>query len=122
VRGGEIRAVCRQDQLLTCALRPAAIYGPGETRHFPRIMRSVRWGLLQFRIGSPSAKVDWVHVDNLVYAHLLAMAALLNPKTRSVPALASSRTLAEGSEGRRRGWRPQNLCTRQEAGVLHLRW
>ena len=24
--------------LVTCALRPAAIYGPGETRHFPRIV------------------------------------------------------------------------------------
>lgn len=93
----------RQEQLLTCALRPAAIYGPGETRHFPRIMRSVRQGLLRFRIGRPSAKVDWVHVDNLVHAHLLAMAALLHPPTRHVPAPgqfpeASTPQEAEGKE------------------------
>jgi nucleoside-diphosphate-sugar epimerase len=27
--------------LLTCSLRPAAIYGPGENRHFPRIVSSI---------------------------------------------------------------------------------
>eukprot|EP00897_Mesotaenium_endlicherianum_P005304 jgi/Mesen1/4801/ME000243S03977 len=66
-------------RLFTCALRPAAIYGPEEERHFPRIMTHVRRGLFLFTIGDKDARVDWVHVDNLVHAHLLATAALLAP-------------------------------------------
>jgi len=32
------------DSLVTCAVRPAAIYGEGETRHFPRIINIVNQG------------------------------------------------------------------------------
>ena len=63
----------------TCAIRPAAIYGPGENRHFPRIAALMRAGLYVFRIGDPSVRVDWVHGDNLADAHVRAMAALLAP-------------------------------------------
>jgi hypothetical protein len=51
-------------QVPTCVIRPAAIYGPGEERHFPRIVRTIDSGLFLVRIGH--ALVDWVHVDNLV--------------------------------------------------------
>ena len=50
--------------LATCVIRPAAIYGPLEERHFPRIIETIDSGLFLFRIGR--ALVDWVHVDNLV--------------------------------------------------------
>jgi nucleoside-diphosphate-sugar epimerase len=67
-------------KLLTCALRPAAIYGAGEQRHFPRIVRLVDLGL-NIRIGN--AIVDWVHVDNLVSAILLAHTRLASIKGRA---------------------------------------
>ncbi len=62
--------------LATCAVRAAAIYGPGETRHFPRIARLVSLGAVVFSVGPPSTRVDWVHGDDLARAHVLAAAAL----------------------------------------------
>lgn len=64
--------------LYTCAVRPAAIYGPGEERHLPRIVNFAKLGLLPFRVGNPSVKTDWVYVDNLVLALLLASMGLLD--------------------------------------------
>lgn len=37
-----------------------------------RIINLLRKGLAKFSIGSKDSKVDWVHVDNLVHAHILA--------------------------------------------------
>lgn len=50
--------------LKTSVIRPAAIYGENEQRHFPRIIKHIDSGIFNFRIGQ--ALVDWVHVDNLV--------------------------------------------------------
>lgn len=50
--------------LRTCSLRPAAIYGEHERRHFTRIVKHIDSGAFVFRIGS--AIVDWVYIDNLV--------------------------------------------------------
>jgi nucleoside-diphosphate-sugar epimerase len=60
----------------TCAVRPAAIYGPGEARHFPRIAALARAGAVRFSIGPSSSRVDWVHGANAAHAHVLAAAAL----------------------------------------------
>ncbi|XP_023562583.1 short-chain dehydrogenase/reductase family 42E member 1 isoform X2 [Octodon degus] len=62
--------------LRTCALRPAGIYGPGEQRHLPRIVSYIERGLFRFVYGDPSSLVEFVHVDNLVQAHMLASEAL----------------------------------------------
>ena len=62
--------------LVTCAIRPAAIYGEGEERHFPRIVSHFDMGLFLFTIGRPSDRVDWVHVDNLTQACDRALHAL----------------------------------------------
>jgi nucleoside-diphosphate-sugar epimerase len=74
------------DTIATCAVRPAAIYGEGEERHFPRIIEVLESGMLKFLVGSPDSLVDWVHVDNLVYGHILAAAKLLsaNPSQRQL--------------------------------------
>lgn len=66
------------DRLFTCSIRPAAIYGDGEERHFPRMIKIMKSGLWIFNIGKPTDKVDWVFIDNLVYAHILAAAKLLS--------------------------------------------
>ena len=59
--------------LLTASIRPSAIYGKGEQRHFPRIVQNIDRGFLIFQIGE--ALVDWVHVDNLVGTHFIVYVA-----------------------------------------------
>ena len=53
------------------SLRPYGIYGEGEERHFPRMIRYFKRGLF-FLFGTAADASDWVHVDNLVHAILLA--------------------------------------------------
>ncbi|PIA25690.1 hypothetical protein AQUCO_10900022v1, partial [Aquilegia coerulea] len=64
--------------LYTCVIRPAAIYGPGEERHLPRIVSLTKLGLFTFRIGDAGVKTDWVYLDNLVLALILASMGLLD--------------------------------------------
>ena len=64
--------------LQTCALRPAAIWGKGESRHMHRVYDYLMKGMFFFRFGSPSARMDFVHVKNLSNAHILAMEKLCN--------------------------------------------
>ncbi len=52
------------EPFFSCSLRPAAIYGEGELRHLPRIVKHLDSGLFLMKIGE--ATVDWVHIDNLV--------------------------------------------------------
>jgi nucleoside-diphosphate-sugar epimerase len=59
------------------ALRMAGIYGVGERRHFPRIMRLVRWGAVKMTVGGLECRQEWVSVANVAYAHLLAAWRLL---------------------------------------------
>ncbi|XP_019850393.1 PREDICTED: short-chain dehydrogenase/reductase family 42E member 1-like [Amphimedon queenslandica] len=69
--------------LRTCALRCAGIYGEGEQRHLPRIVDYLEKGLVLFTFGDKDVKTDFLHVDNLVQAHIKAAAALMLP--RSIP-------------------------------------
>ncbi|KGL81054.1 Putative short-chain dehydrogenase/reductase family 42E member 2, partial [Tinamus guttatus] len=64
----------------TCVLRPPGIYGPEEQRHLPRLAKNIERGLLSFKFGDPSAKMNWVHVENLVQAQVLAAGALTPEK------------------------------------------
>ncbi|KAF5194949.1 3 beta-hydroxysteroid dehydrogenase type [Thalictrum thalictroides] len=64
--------------LYTCVIRPAGIYGPGEERHLPRIVSYAKLGLFTFRIGDAGVKTDWVYLDNLVLALILASMGLLD--------------------------------------------
>lgn len=68
--------------LRTCALRPAGIYGPGEQRHLPRVVSYIEGGLFRFIYGDASSLVEFVHVDNLVSAHVLAAEALTDEKQK----------------------------------------
>ncbi|KAL0993160.1 hypothetical protein UPYG_G00104020 [Umbra pygmaea] len=69
--------------LRTCVLRPSGIYGPEERRHLHRVMVNVERRFFSFSFGNPHAKMNWVHVDNLVLAHILA-AESLTPKKNCV--------------------------------------
>ncbi|XP_066531745.1 putative short-chain dehydrogenase/reductase family 42E member 2 [Hoplias malabaricus] len=66
--------------LRTCALRPSGIYGPEERRHLHRVMVNVERRLFSFSFGNPNARMNWVHVDNLVMAHQLAAEGLTPEK------------------------------------------
>lgn len=67
--------------LRTCAIRPAGIYGEGEQRHLPRIVGLMRKGMFCFTIGQSDSLVEFVYVDNLVDAHILAVDKLLRAST-----------------------------------------
>eukprot|EP00071_Canis_lupus_P020964 XP_013969900.1 putative short-chain dehydrogenase/reductase family 42E member 2 [Canis lupus familiaris] len=66
--------------LRTCVLRPPGIYGPEEQRHLPRVASHIKKRLLMFRFGDRRTQMNWVHVHNLVQAHVLAAEALTAAK------------------------------------------
>jgi nucleoside-diphosphate-sugar epimerase len=64
--------------LRTIALRPHLIWGVGDPHLVPRILARARAGRLRI-VGAGRNRVDMVHVENAVDAHLLAEAALGAP-------------------------------------------
>ena len=60
--------------LLTCALRPHLVYGPGDPHLLPRLVTRAKAGKLAW-IGGGNL-VDVTYVDNAAHAHLLALDAL----------------------------------------------
>ncbi|XP_052569213.1 LOW QUALITY PROTEIN: putative short-chain dehydrogenase/reductase family 42E member 2 [Peromyscus californicus insignis] len=66
--------------LRTCVLRPPGIYGPEEQRHLPRVANHIKKRLFMFRFGDRRTRMNWVHVQNLVQAHMLAAEALTMAK------------------------------------------
>jgi len=79
------------DTLRTVALRPHLIWGVGDPHLVPRVLARARAGRLRI-VGDGRNRVDMVHVENAVDAHLLAEAALDNPST-----IAASSTRPAGS-------------------------
>lgn len=63
------------DNLRTIALRPHLIWGVGDPHLAPRILQRARTGRLRI-VGHGRNRVDMVHVENAVDAHLLAEDAL----------------------------------------------
>ena len=61
--------------LRTVALRPHLIWGPGDPHLVPRLLARARSGRLRI-VGSGQNRVDMVHIENAVDAHLLAELAL----------------------------------------------
>lgn len=59
------------DGLVTTALRPHLIWGPGDHHLIPRILSRAKMGKLKL-VGDGSNKVDSTYIDNAAYAHLLA--------------------------------------------------
>ena len=60
--------------LVTCALRPHLVYGPGDPHLLPRLVTRAKSGKLAW-IGGGN-QVDVTYVDNAAHAHLLALDAL----------------------------------------------
>jgi nucleoside-diphosphate-sugar epimerase len=70
----EVRAA-NSPTLRTVALRPHLIWGVGDPHLVPRIIARARSGRLRI-VGNGKNRVDMVHVENAVDAHLLAESAL----------------------------------------------
>ncbi len=66
------------EALRTVALRPHLIWGAGDPHLVPRVLARARAGRLRI-IGKGQNRVDMVHVENAVDAHLAAELALLDP-------------------------------------------
>lgn len=62
--------------LLTTALRPGGIYGPGNNVMLDEMFKQVTNGRLVATIGYPGAVHDHIYVDNLVHAEILAASRL----------------------------------------------
>lgn len=62
-------------KLLTCALRPHLIWGPGDQHLIPRMLERASLGKLR-RVGDGTNKVDMIYIDNAAAAHLQAADAL----------------------------------------------
>jgi nucleoside-diphosphate-sugar epimerase len=80
--------------LRTVALRPHLIWGEGDPHLVPRLVDRARAGRLRI-IGDGRNRVDMVHVENAVDAHLLAERALAADR-RPADAHAGTRRPADG--------------------------
>jgi sterol-4alpha-carboxylate 3-dehydrogenase (decarboxylating) len=72
----DIISANNQNGLLTCSLRTAGIYGPGDRTRLPSIIDVLRKGNYM-QIGDGKSKFSHVYVDNCAYAHILAEKALV---------------------------------------------
>ncbi|MCH7729244.1 MAG: NAD-dependent epimerase/dehydratase family protein [Planctomycetes bacterium] len=77
--------------LLTCALRPHLIWGPGDPHLVPRLLDLARQGKLR-RIGDGTNLIDVVFVENAALAHVLAGDALF----RGSPVCGSVYFISQG--------------------------
>lgn len=59
-------------------IRCPLVYGPGEEKYLDRVISDARLGLLLFKIGDPNSKTDWINVDNIVLALMLATTGLMS--------------------------------------------
>jgi 3beta-hydroxy-delta5-steroid dehydrogenase/steroid delta-isomerase len=65
-----------KDGLYTCAIRPSGIWGPGDQTMFKRLIEQLINGVLKFKVGDGSAKLDNSYVHNLIHGKLLAASQL----------------------------------------------
>jgi 3beta-hydroxy-delta5-steroid dehydrogenase/steroid delta-isomerase len=76
---GERAALAANGQkgLLSCAIRPGGIYGPGERLTYGRLVRALKIGVPLVVFGDGSARLDYVYIDSLVDAELRAAERLV---------------------------------------------
>ncbi|KAF2806790.1 uncharacterized protein BDZ99DRAFT_479183 [Mytilinidion resinicola] len=72
---------------LTCAIRPAGIFGEGDVQLLPKMLSAYFKGQHKFQIGENQNLFDFTYVKNVAHAHLLAVVALLttHKKLPSIP-------------------------------------
>ena len=69
----EILAANGQRGVLTCAIRPHVVFGAGDTRFLPAVLKKAKAGQLRLSVGIGNKKLsDFTYVENLVDALLRA--------------------------------------------------
>ena len=58
--------------MLTAAIRPHGIFGPGDRQFFPVLVESARKGKTKYALGKGKNVADFTFVGNVAHAHLLA--------------------------------------------------
>ncbi|KAI8075803.1 uncharacterized protein B0P05DRAFT_546471 [Gilbertella persicaria] len=70
-----------QGGLLTCTIRPSAIFGPGDRQLVPGMLEVCQRGQHRFQIGHNQSLMDFTYVGNVAYAHVLAAEKLAVPNS-----------------------------------------
>ncbi|KAH3675696.1 hypothetical protein WICPIJ_009301 [Wickerhamomyces pijperi] len=68
--------------LLTVALRPAGIFGPGDRQLVPGLRQVAQAGQSKFQLGDNNNLFDWTYAGNVADSHVLAAVKLLNKETQ----------------------------------------
>ncbi|GAA0184225.1 dehydratase [Lithospermum erythrorhizon] len=64
------------DGLLTCALRPVNVFGPGDTDFMPSLIQMAKSRWFKFIIGRENVMSDFTFVENVAHAHICAESVL----------------------------------------------
>ena len=81
--------------MLTVALRPAAIFGEGDTGITPNLLKAYEKGQTKFQLGSNDNLFDFTYVRNVAHAHALAAVALMSTHVLSTQPLDHERVDGE---------------------------
>ncbi|KAL9636051.1 MAG: hypothetical protein Q9164_003075 [Protoblastenia rupestris] len=63
--------------MLTCALRPAGIFGEGDMQIAANMLKAYEKGQTKFQLGGNENLFDFTYVGNVAHAHILATLALI---------------------------------------------
>lgn len=74
-------------RMLTCAIRPALIFGEGDAQLTPNLLKAYEKGQTRFQLGANDNLFDFTYVGNVVHGHLLAVLALLQTSKLNVELL-----------------------------------
>ncbi|KAG6335971.1 hypothetical protein ID866_3124 [Astraeus odoratus] len=75
--------------LLTVALRPAGIFGPGDRQMMVGLYQVYQRGQTHFQVGDNNNLFDYTYVGNIAQAHLLAADKLVPPSSSTKAETAS---------------------------------
>lgn len=83
------------DTFLTCAIRPAGIFGPGDVQMLPGLLQASRRGQSKFQLGPNTNLFDFTYVENIAHGHILALVALLHTSKLTISPLDHERVDGE---------------------------
>ena len=80
--------------MLTIAIRPAGIFGEGDTQVVPGLLKAYYGRKTKFQLGDNMNLYDFTYVGNVAYAHILATIALVN--THELPTMPLDHERVDG--------------------------
>jgi sterol-4alpha-carboxylate 3-dehydrogenase (decarboxylating) len=77
----------KHGDMLTACIRPAGIFGEGDSQLLPGMLAAYQAGRTRFRIGENLNRWDYTYVVNVAHAHILAAQALWKTQNMSTQPL-----------------------------------